>query len=35
MWVRMSGMFGPPIVLLLLRTNKPMTMDFLSIFLDD
>ena len=27
--------FGPPIVLLLLRTNKPMTMDFLSIFLGD
>ena len=25
--------FGPPIVLLLLRTNKPMRMDFLSIFL--
>ena len=27
--------FGPPIVLLLLRTNKPMRMDFLSIFLVD
>ena len=27
--------FGPPIVLLLLRTNKPMRMDFLSIFLED
>ena len=27
--------FGPPIVLLLLRTNKPMRMDFLSIFLGD
>ena len=27
--------FGPPIVLLLLRTNKPMRMDLLSIFLED
>ena len=27
--------FSPPIVLLLLRTNKPMRMDFLSIFLRD
>ena len=27
--------FGPPIVLLLVRTNKPMRMDFLSIFLED
>ena len=27
--------FGPPIVLLLLRTNKPMRMNFLSIFLGD
>ena len=27
--------FGPPIVLWLLRTNKPMRMDFLSIFLVD
>ena len=27
--------FGPPIVLLLLGTNKPMRMDFLSIFLGD
>ena len=27
--------FGSPIVLLLLRTNKPMKMDFLSIFLAD
>ena len=27
--------FGSPIVLLLLRTNKPMRMDFLSIFLED
>ena len=27
--------FGLPIVLLLLRINKPMRMDFLSIFLGD
>ena len=27
--------FGPPIVLLLLRTNKPIRMDFPSIFLED
>ena len=27
--------FGSPIVLLLFRTNKPMRMDFLSIFLED
>ena len=26
---------GPPIFLLLLKTNKPMRMDFLSIFLED
>ena len=27
--------FGPPLVLLLLRTNKPMRMDFLRIFLEE